>query len=352
MLGLTGGRWWARAGTTVASAVTHVWTASSLRDSHPRTSDVLIGLLVAIVIGAVLIAFSTKVQRTAVFLNHAKYPFRNYDDPSFVGPGVKIEHFAVDTADDAQVHGWYVTSEDDTDGDTPIRVTRSRVSRKQSKPTILYCHGNTSDRGAGHRIELYRRLVVELGYRVVAIDYRGFAHAPGTPTEEGVLADARAAFEWCAARHGASNIYLWGHSLGGGVATGTAMRLQEDGVPIGGLILEGTFTSLAAAMRAYPLAWPVYPFPLLLDMVEHKMLDRFENARKIGRLQVPTLIFHGTRDAIVPFSHGAELSRVAEAERSLGGSVTFQPVEGAGHCDIWQSPLLVSALTEFMGSAH
>jgi fermentation-respiration switch protein FrsA (DUF1100 family) len=244
------------------------------------------------------------------------------------------------------VHGWYVTGNDDTWDATYTRASRSRARQAETRPTILYCHGNMGDRGAGHRVELYKRLVVELGYRVLAIDYRGFALAPGSPSESGVLTDARAAFDWASARHGTQSIYLWGHSLGGAVATGTAQRLQEDGIPIGGLILEGTFTSMAAAMRAYPLAWPAYPFPLLLDMVENQMLDRFETIKKIGTLHMPILIFHGTHDRIVPFTHGAELGRVAEHKGS--GKKMFIPIQGAGHCDCWKSPHLVATLREFM----
>jgi fermentation-respiration switch protein FrsA (DUF1100 family) len=263
---------------------------------------------------------------------------------------------------DTQIEGWLIEAvpSDDAGGGssgTPGRVTTRRRAQATRQPTIVYLHGNGGDRGVGHRVEMYKRLVAEVGARVLAIDYRGFADSPGNPTETSAVADARAAFEWCAERFDAKDVYLWGHSLGGGVATATAAQLECDGIVFGGLVLEATFTSLAAAMRAYPLAWLVYPFPSLLDLVESQLVDRFESIKAIGRLRCKTQIMHGTSDLVVPYSHGTAL--FAAAQRGRGAvdddatnDVTFTTFEGCSHINIWTAPQLPETIRKFVGVAE
>ena len=56
---------------------------------------------------------------------------------------------------------------------------------------------------------------------------------------------------------------------------------------------------------------------------------RMDNESKIGRVDVPTLVLHGDRDAIVPLAHGRRLHELAA--RPAG----FHVIEGAGHNDTW-----------------
>lgn len=286
------------------------------------------------------------LQRLSIS-SHTQHPIR----PQHVS--IPMED---DDQEDTQVEGWLlepVPTDDTTTSSTstPGRVTRRRAQAAKI-PTILYLHGNGGDRGVGHRVEMYKRLVAEMGLRVLAIDYRGFADSPGNPSESGSVADARAAFDWCAERFGADSVYLWGHSLGGGVATATAAQLEDDGVSFGGLVLEATFTSLASAMRAYPLAWFVYPFPSLLDLVESQLVDRFESIKNIGRMHCRTLILHGTNDFIVPYSHGCALAEEARRGRGItaeSNHVVFTSFEGRGHTNIWVAPELSETVCRFVG---
>jgi fermentation-respiration switch protein FrsA (DUF1100 family) len=68
------------------------------------------------------------------------------------------------------------------------------------------------------------------------------------------------------------------------------------------LVLESTFTSVPDVARK----WLVPP-----RLIE----DTFDSASIIASLDVPILIFHGTRDRVVPFAHGVELSRLAKRGR-------------------------------------
>ena len=57
-----------------------------------------------------------------------------------------------------------------------------------------------------------------MGYHVLAIDYRGFGDSESFPTEEGLVEDAKAAYRWMVENYVAYPHYIWGHSLGSGVA--------------------------------------------------------------------------------------------------------------------------------------
>ena len=65
-----------------------------------------------------------------------------------------------------------------------------------------------------------------LGLHALVLEYRGFADSEGTPTEEGVYADARAATRWLRDRGVTPcKLLIWGHSLGTGVACNLAHEL-------------------------------------------------------------------------------------------------------------------------------
>jgi fermentation-respiration switch protein FrsA (DUF1100 family) len=148
------------------------------------------------------------------------------------------------------------------------------------------------------------RLISErLQATVFAFDYRGYGRSKGTPSERGLLMDARAARRWLADRASVAEheIILYGRSLGGGVAVELA---ASDGAKA--LILESTFTSLpAVANDALPL-WP----GLL-------MFNRYNSLSKIADYHGPLLLAHGDTDEIVPFEHGQALFAAANEPKQF-----------------------------------
>lgn len=87
-----------------------------------------------------------------------------------------------------------------------------------SYPTILFLHGNAGTRAFHVRIKHYSMFSSRLKANVLALDYRGYADSEGTPTEEGLTRDARAAWDWLIANGAAAeDIVIIGHSLGTGV---------------------------------------------------------------------------------------------------------------------------------------
>src|SRR2546426_2074254 len=108
---------------------------------------------------------------------------------------------------------------------TPLRIRTSdnqqiaawQLEPERPKADIVYFHGN------GANLSLWLPVFAalhELGYRVLAVDYRGYGRSSGTPSEEGIYRDAEATV-----RHAADHrarperpLVFWGRSLGGPVA--------------------------------------------------------------------------------------------------------------------------------------
>jgi hypothetical protein len=171
-------------------------------------------------------------------------------------------------------------------------------------PWLLYLHGNAGNITSSVLPQFYRHWHA-LGVNVLAIDYRGYGESESrAPDEQGVYADARAAYEWLRRVRGipADDIVIYGHSLGAGVATELAL-----GVEAGGLIIEGAFTSVP------DMGAPMYPWL----PVRWLSRQRFENLDKIGRVAMPKLILHASDDSIVPFAHGQQLYAAALAPKTL-----------------------------------
>jgi uncharacterized protein len=177
-------------------------------------------------------------------------------------------------------------------------------------PVLLYLHGarwNLS--GSSSRIPRWNKM----GFSVLAIDYRGFGESTArTPTEASAYEDAEAAWEYLAKIAPDRKRYIFGHSLGGAVATHLALKKPEAS----GVILEATFTSVPEMVKE--TKWGFLPVGFLVT-------QRFESIKRINEIKMPILFAHGTLDEIVPFNMGERLFAAAKAPKR------FVRVEGGNH---------------------
>jgi uncharacterized protein len=152
---------------------------------------------------------------------------------------------------------------------------------------VLVCHGNAGN--ISDRLDTCAALL-STGVSVFVFDYRGYGRSQGRPSEEGTYRDAQAACRWLRQKgFSGSNIIAFGESLGGGVAAELAVR-----EPVGGLVLQSTFTSIpdigAEVFPWLPVRW--------LAKI------RYDTHSKLPRLHVPVLVMHSPADELVRFHHG------------------------------------------------
>ncbi len=164
------------------------------------------------------------------------------------------------------------------------------------KATIFAFHGSGSK--AGNWAKLLNPLV-ENGYQVFLMEYRGFGDSEGEAGHESVLADASRAFQYLLGREDVKDkkLVLLGQSYGGQLAIRIASEFPDD---IEALVIEGTFTSFKnIAVHSTP--WIGKPFAWLV------VSSPYNSASLIETIHVPTLIIHSREDDQVPFSMGKEL---------------------------------------------
>ncbi len=207
--------------------------------------------------------------------------------------GLPAEDHWFRSGDGVRLHGWW-------------------IPRQDAACTLLFCHGNSGS--IGHRIEelLY---MARLPVNIFAFDYRGYGRSSGSPSEDGLCRDARAAFQYLVETLGQPPraVILVGHSLGGAVAVDAALDL-----PVAGLVVQSSFTDVRDMARALhprlPMHWVAS--------------NQFRSIDKVARIGMPKLFIHGTEDETVPYALGHRLFHEASSPK------TFYAVPGAGHTDI------------------
>jgi fermentation-respiration switch protein FrsA (DUF1100 family) len=205
------------------------------------------------------------------------FPDRARTPPAAAG-FAQAQEIVLDTADGERVIAWHVPPRD-------------------GKPVVLYFHGNGG--ALNLRVDRFRKIVAQ-GFGLLALSYRGYGGSSGKPTEDGLIADARAAYAFAAERY--PRIAVWGESLGTGVAIALAAEK-----PVTHVILDAPFTSTADV--AADLYW-FLPVRLM-------MKDQFRSDQRIGHVSAPVLILHGEADNIIPIAYGERLLAMIPGKKRM-----------------------------------
>jgi uncharacterized protein len=184
------------------------------------------------------------------------------------------------------------------------------VPAREGKPLVLYFQGNAE--GLAARAERFTWLTAD-GTGLLALCYRGYGGSTGKPTEDGLIRDAVAAYDFARVRYPARRIVLFGESLGTAVAVALAA-----GHEIGALILDAPFSSAAEVGAA---AYPFAP-------VRWAMKDKFRSDERIGRVAAQLLVLHGEQDRIVPIRFAERLYALAREPKR------FVRFPQGGHVDL------------------
>ena len=179
------------------------------------------------------------------------------------------------------------------------RLIAWHVPPRGAKPVVLYFQGNA---GASNlRAERFAWLTAD-GTGLLALSYRGYGGSTGKPTEDGLIRDALAAYDFATARYPVQRIVLWGESLGTAVAIALAAERT-----VGGVMLDAPFSSAAdVGASAYPFV-PVRWF----------MKDPFRSDLRIAKVPAPILVLHGERDRVIPIRFGERLFALAREPKRM-----------------------------------
>jgi pimeloyl-ACP methyl ester carboxylesterase len=169
---------------------------------------------------------------------------------------------------------------------------------KSDKKYILWSHGN-----AGDLLSLYpvmKMLYQSMGGRIgiIVYDYEGYGYSNGECSEKNCYNDLA-----CMVRHSLltlnirkKNIFLIGQSLGTGVVVDFCYRHHWK-TPI---ILISPYKSISR-VKIDP-----YWFDIISNIAIDN-IDMFTTQYKLHYLKCNIIIYHGTRDQMIPVEHSIEM---------------------------------------------
>lgn len=194
----------------------------------------------------------------------------------------------------------------------------------ESSLTIVYCQGNGENLPA---LVPLLGLFEKMGVNFVVVDYPSMGLSIGEPSESSLRVAARIAIGVARREAPSKKLVLWGRSLGAGVAL-QAFNEEVDAL----IVLSGWTTFEEAAKALSPLG----------RLIPKKFLEanKYDSLTAIKSVNVPTLIMHGTKDDLIPFSHGVQLQKASEAQ--------FLQIENAGHNDVFGRGELWDSVKKFL----
>jgi len=166
--------------------------------------------------------------------------------------------------------------------------------RKGNPLTILVSHANAEDLGIVLGFWSYMSDALQVD--VFAYEYSGYGHSTGTPSEENMYSDARAALQLLIDGFKLKperDIVLYGKSIGTCPTSYLASRNRVRGV----MLVSG----LASGSRVLFPTTKFYPMDMLY----------FNNIGRLATSKSPTQVVHGTHDEVIPFSNGSDLHQAA-----------------------------------------
>lgn len=194
--------------------------------------------------------------------------------------------------------------------ESPSTALPAGATGDPAAPVLLYLHGARWNVASS---SFRARRMQELGFSVLALDYRGFGKSDPAPISEAIAyEDARAAWDWLAREYPGRPRYIFGHSLGSAVAIDLASQVDDEA----GIMVEGAFTSIPDVVASMKWGWlPIGPL----------ITQRFDSRRKVARIGSPLLVVHGTNDRLIKPELGRQLFDAAVEPKA------FVLVEGGSH---------------------
>ncbi len=152
-----------------------------------------------------------------------------------------------------------------------------------SRGTIVVFHGNG---GTAYERDNYVDAFRPRGFRTFLYEYPGYGGRPGHPREALIVADARAVIRQLDAS-GLGPVYVWGESLGSGVASAV---VADPALPVHGLALMMPWDTLA---HVATYRFPFIPASLFLH-------DTYDSIGNLEHFRHPICVIRGDIDPVIP----------------------------------------------------
>jgi uncharacterized protein len=271
--------------------------------ADPQTGLVVRGMVIVVAVLALTLGLLWGLQRHLIY-----FPATEAVPPAAaVLPGSREVVLA--TSDGLTLGAWFLPANEPDRG-----------------MAVLVANGNAGNRSG--RVPLARALARE-GLAVLLFDYRGYGGNPGSPDENGLARDVRAAHQFLVREAGFSteNLLYFGESLGAAVVTELATELPPSGV-----VLRSPFVDLPSIGRVH---YPFLPVTILLR-------DKYPLAERLAAVTAPVTVIYGSDDSVVPPEQSRAVARAATTLRRL------VEVAGADHNDpvLLNGDQLISAVIE------
>jgi hypothetical protein len=221
----------------------------------------------------------------------------------------------------------------DSDGEI-LKVHFWSMRQQDAKsPVIFYFHGNGENLGTLQKSN-FLKLLEALGCHLVLMDYAGYGKSTGVPSQMTILPGTEVVFDWIQNRFPDSPIFVWGWSLGAAVAAQVTVHHQDD---LNGFILTSAWSDLRSLAKEL--------FGKQADDLPETWYQKnsWDSVAAAKSTRLPGLMFHGTKDNVIPFSFGQRLAQAQDA--SL---VRFISIEGKKHNDIFQSTDVWAHVKDFI----
>lgn len=164
------------------------------------------------------------------------------------------------------------------------------------KGVILYFHGNS---GSLDSWGMLGEEFILTGYDFFIFDYRGYGKSTGPRTEEAFHKDGQMVYDHLKKSYNENQIIVYGRSLGSGFATRAAMNNHPKS-----LILETPYYNFKTVAKHH---FPFLPISFILRW-------NIRTDEWIKKVKCPILIFHGTKDEVIPYNQAIKLKELIKEE--------------------------------------
>ncbi|KAK3075781.1 hypothetical protein LTR53_000606 [Teratosphaeriaceae sp. CCFEE 6253] len=228
---------------------------------------------------------------------------------------------------------------------------------EQQKKDVVICYFQGNGSSPPPRMPLLSqvlRLIHASGdvhCTVVALSYRGYWKSSGRASQKGIELDAQATLKWVAENFTDSHLFLWGQSIGAGIASAAAAHhVSTQRTPlIAGLVMETPFTSIKSMLMAlYPQKWLPYRYlhPFLRNHWDSEVALR--RIAATGKISLRVLLMNASRDEVVP---AEEIHKLEQLCKDADLAYERKTVLGALHTEATTRVEGQHAVADFVGRA-